>query len=343
MAITWKNLAAPNFAASNQLRIAANEQVSRGLEGLSTAASEQQDSNNQKVIDKINALGSVEEFDSMVDSGELSLDSLKQQGVQPDAIQKALAAKETGLKDQVLKDYEYKDKIGKQGDATKLRPLLNQFQAANTQEERVGLLKEMESLDLYDNTGLNNIKTAMKESIGTSFDNANQGQLAHDVELLDSRLKDVSIRPEIGTAFDGQSTGSVIDAWSAETDLKNSTWFWGAGTNEIKDIVASEEEAARKADTGTNKLYAADETVYNSNIVRHALDQMKKHGLLGTEISSKDFKAQLKKSRNLYERERNRDAVKAQLNREKNRRVSTYMSDKEKFIAEQLGYGNKNK
>ncbi|MGL4616526.1 MAG: hypothetical protein ACRCVV_22065 [Shewanella sp.] len=156
MAITWRNVDAPNFAASNALGVAAGKQITQGIDALSGLATNQaneiQDTNTQTVLDRVYAMHSVDEVDNALKSGEFSADSLMKEfgkgGVNLGKVQEALMNQDNQVMEEDNLRYEYNTNLTKRRDAPLLDRVFSGLVSAKTDKDVAATMEGVDSLGL---------------------------------------------------------------------------------------------------------------------------------------------------------------------------------------------------
>ena len=137
MAITWRNINAPNFGSSNALFDAGADRISQGIEQLSSLAADygqqlqtQENQVKQKNTDDailaIGELGTMADYDAAIQSGEYSVEALKSKygnTIDVTQVRSALMTRDNQIAQEETDLYNYEQTVKARAD----NPLLNDF------------------------------------------------------------------------------------------------------------------------------------------------------------------------------------------------------------------------
>ena len=156
MAITWRNVDAPNMASANALGVIAGRQITQGLDALSSLALDREDEiqkeNTQTVLDRIYAMNSVADVESALSSNAFGLDALNQEfgnkGVDITKIRNALMERDNQIMADENTRYEYDTNLTKRKDAPLLDKKFSELIDAGSLDEINSITADL------DNSGL---------------------------------------------------------------------------------------------------------------------------------------------------------------------------------------------
>lgn len=156
MAITWRNVDAPNMASANALGVTAGRQITQGLDALSSLALDREDEiqkeNTQTVLDRIYAMNSVADVESALSSNAFGLDALNQEfgnkGVDITKIRNALMERDNQIMTDENTRYEYDTNLTKRKDAPLLDKKFSELIDAGSLDEINSITADL------DNSGL---------------------------------------------------------------------------------------------------------------------------------------------------------------------------------------------
>ena len=133
MPITWRNVAGPDFSASNRLLAQGQQGMSQGLSQLASVADQQAQTNKEdlaldkaknteSILGRIAGLGSMDEYKSAINAGTFDPSNLPE-NVDTAAIRTALQGKDNKIMQQSSDDFKYQQQMDTQND----NPLLTEF------------------------------------------------------------------------------------------------------------------------------------------------------------------------------------------------------------------------
>lgn len=139
MAITWKNLNAQSNAAANALAVAGGNQIQEGIQGLAKLASRQGDiitanqanttkNNTQAVLERIQSLGSITDYNQAIETGEFSGAALREQfgeSIDTAAVRDALLNQDNNIRKEETEKYNYDSMVTERTE----KPMIREFSA----------------------------------------------------------------------------------------------------------------------------------------------------------------------------------------------------------------------
>lgn len=167
MAITWKNVNAPNFSSANSLSVAGGDRITQGIQGLRDLADGQANRatqeidelntrNTEDVLGQISQLTSMEDYENALSSGQFDTKSLREQygnGIDVSAIRNALLNQDNVIRNDEMEEFEYNRAVTTRKDTPFLDSFNASLQGATTPDQVNKLVQDISSNETLSNAG----------------------------------------------------------------------------------------------------------------------------------------------------------------------------------------------
>ena len=216
MATTWRDLTMPQVSGSGMFDSGA-DRITQGLTTLANLAGRQgqeiRNKNNDAVLTRLNELGTSEDFDAAVASGEFSLKNLQGKDINVDTIQQAVSDRRDAIQKREEADYLATELAGTRQDARLLNELQTKLLSTQTLDEQLDVLKNY-TTDKWHNVGTNlaPVLQGIQKQIEDSFSQSPDGLLLQErIANLNAVKSNLAVDMGFGAYNKGQSLETVLN------------------------------------------------------------------------------------------------------------------------------------